>query len=156
MNEKKLSSADTNSFKPKLSKMMIQLYGAENAKVIYEKCQQADPYFNKFVQEVVYDQLWALPGLTLIEKSLVTITALATVEKEEQLGIHLQGYLNLDDSPNKLDMIFNYMVEQHYIRATNLVFTIITNLIGDRDNIHPATLSDREKGIIDARRFHEH
>jgi len=58
----------------KKSVMMDKLYGEEVATTVYNRCQELGSNFNKLVQEYVYDIFWTRPGLTLKEKSLVTLS----------------------------------------------------------------------------------
>ncbi len=85
--------------KPQKSKMMAALYGEAASDVVYDRCQALSPNFNKLIQELVYDVFWARPGLTLKEKSLITIISLIVHNKEEQLRIHLSGFFNLSGTP---------------------------------------------------------
>ena len=72
----------------KMSQMMVQLYGTESAKKVNDRLEELDPEFNELVQKVAYDIFWKRPGLTIREKSLVTVAALIAMQKAEQTKIH--------------------------------------------------------------------
>lgn len=147
----------TNSFRPKMSNMMKKLYGKRNAQTVFDTCQATDPYFNKFVQEIIYDQIWCIPGLPLTEKSLVTIVTLSTIEKHEQLDIHLSGYLNIESAAVKINEVFYYMEDKKFITEDQLegILKTVKNL--GLDNAAPSKntmlLSDREEAIINIAHF---
>lgn len=84
---------------PIMSKKMIELYGFSEATKVYSRCQALDDFFNYWVQNEIYDELWARPELSIAEKSLLTIVSLAALGKEAQLSILLKGFLNLGKSP---------------------------------------------------------
>lgn len=43
----------------------------------------------------VFGQIWNRPGLTLQQRSLVTLAILATTGRDEELRIHIHGALNI-------------------------------------------------------------
>lgn len=47
------------------------------------------PEFMKFTREVLFGDIWKRPGISAREKSLVTITILATTNRLEQIDFHL-------------------------------------------------------------------
>lgn len=73
---------------------MTTLYGAKNASDVYNRLEELDPQLNEEVQKIAYDHFWSRPGLSIRDKSLVTVASLVTMSKEEQLRIHLTGLLN--------------------------------------------------------------
>jgi alkylhydroperoxidase/carboxymuconolactone decarboxylase family protein YurZ len=109
----------------KLSEMMVQLYGKKDAQAVYDRCQEIDPWFNQYVQTVVYDQLWALEPLSLTQKSLVTIVVLAILKKEEQLQIHLKGFFNLGGTHQDITQLFSYLLTEKQIDIPDKLFSIL-------------------------------
>ena len=78
----------------KISVVMDSLYGKEISEKVYDRLESIDAEFNAEIQTIAYDHYWALPGLSLKEKSLVTLTSLIALKKEEQSKIHFMGFLN--------------------------------------------------------------
>ncbi len=111
-----------------LSKMMVALYGEKEAEKVYERCHEVDPWFNGYVQRVIYDEIWALKPLNLIEKSLVTIVTLATLKREEQLQIHLKGYVHLGGHPNELRELFAFFVKENYLSSSQLLESYLDDM----------------------------
>lgn len=105
---------------PKKSVMMDLLYGQELAATVYDRCQELNPHFNKLVQGYVYDTFWARPGLDIKEKSLVTVISLLTLKKAEQLQIHLKGFCHLDQKPDRMLQILEYMATAGYATAADV------------------------------------
>jgi alkylhydroperoxidase/carboxymuconolactone decarboxylase family protein YurZ len=146
-------SDDGEMDKPKKSEMMDALYGKTMSEVVYARCHELSPVFNKLVQEVVYDIFWRRKGVPLIQKSLVTIVTLIALEKEEQLRIHLSGYLHLGATPNQVRNIFSHMEKGGYIESADLSNAILNEIIKEnRENHHDDSLflvDDADKLIID-------
>lgn len=101
----------------KLSETMNLLYGEDEAKKVYARCEETDPWFNQHVQQFVYDCLWKLEPLSLSEKSMVTVACLAVSNREAQLQIHLKGCLNLGSSKTQMGELFDYLLKQGHISA---------------------------------------
>ncbi len=61
------------------------------------------PEFMKLTKETLFGDIWKRAGLTQKEKSLVTITALAALNKTEQIDYHL-GY-GLDNGLTREEIV---------------------------------------------------
>lgn len=93
------------SIKVKRSKLMLHLYGEKQADIVYERLNFLDPMLNKEIQEIAYDHFWALEGLSLKIKSLVTVSSLIALKKEEQTRIHMHGFLNVGGTADELALV---------------------------------------------------
>lgn len=51
------------------------------------------PAFFRYADEYVFGELWSRPGLTLKERTLITIGSLAALGIEYTLGLHIKGAL---------------------------------------------------------------
>ncbi len=47
------------------------------------------PEFTKLTQDVLFGDIWKRPGLSQRDKSLITVTVLATLNRTEQIDYHL-------------------------------------------------------------------
>ena len=101
-----------------LSQTMIALYGEEETRQIYDRLEKIDPWFNWHVQTVVYDYVCALKPLFLKEKSLITVTTLITLGKEEQLYYHLKGFLHLGGAIVDLIKVITYLTDHQFIPSS--------------------------------------
>ena len=145
--------------KPKQSNMVEKLYGTKIGKLVYDRCQELSEDFNKRVQEYVYDIMWAKPGMTLQEKSLITVVSLIVSNRAEQLKVHLWGLFHQGYTPEDILAILNYMLENQYINTIENAKKILFDSKNEYDEIVNATLSSkktidltnnsREKNIID-------
>lgn len=132
----------------KKSTMMTELYGEEESDIVYQRCEELSAGFNQLVQEVVYDIFWKRPGISLIEKSLVTILSLIYFNKEEQLRIHLKGFFNLGGSSDAISEMLHYMVSSGYIASARDGLAILKEASGKK-SFDQKTLSSREVAMID-------
>ena len=146
-----------HSSAPPQSTMMIALYGTEIAPIVYARCQALGQHFNERVQGYVYDQVWRNPSITLPEKSLITIVALAASQKAEQLKIHLWGMFHQGTSHEKSVALLTYMHEKNYndsnksLAILNQSYEEYKSILGEK-LITPSTpiaITQREKALID-------
>lgn len=80
--------------KPTPTPMMLELYGAGMATNVAQRLNDLDRDFGELVGTIAYDIFWARPGLSTRDKSLVTVASLIALNKEEQIRIHMNGFLN--------------------------------------------------------------
>ena len=83
---------------------MDQLYGTEVAAQVFKRIESLDPDLK--IQRIAYDHYWSRPGLSLHEKSTVTLAALIAMGREEQTQIHRSGFLNSGGTQPELDALF--------------------------------------------------
>lgn len=135
------------------SEMMDLLYGDVMSDTVYNRCHELSPAFNKLVQEIVYDVFWRRSGTSIVQKSLVTIVTLSVLKKEEQLRIHLGGYLNLGAKPEDVIRVFLYMKVRGYIDSFDMQISMLKEISGihdlESDSIHDTALDDYLCNIID-------
>lgn len=139
---------------PTKSKMMDKLYGETLANTVYARCQELGENFNDLVQNVVYDVFWAKPGLALKEKSLITVISLITLNKEEQLQIHLKGYFHQGGTTEDIANILTYMANAKYITSADKALSILNAVANENNAKHHAAgislnINSRDKGLID-------
>lgn len=91
---------------PPRSNQMDQLYGETISKQVYERLQDLDPELNILIQQIAYDVFWSREGLSVKQKSLVTVLTLFALQKEEQTRIHLNGFFS---SSGKVSEVYNYL-----------------------------------------------
>jgi alkylhydroperoxidase/carboxymuconolactone decarboxylase family protein YurZ len=138
-----------------ISTMVRTLYGEEEAQKVSARCHDIDPWFNHYVQTFVYDILWNLPPLSLLEKSMTTLVALTTLNKEEQLTIHLKGFLHVGGTVKQFLDILNYMQNSQYISSVDPALAILENGVTSEEVIWTPTtqnnslLTDRYRALID-------
>lgn len=70
------------------------LYGEKEAERVYQMLEGLDPILNEAVQNIAYNYFWELPGLSIRDKSLITVATLFALGKEPQIRPHMIGFLN--------------------------------------------------------------
>lgn len=81
---------------------MRELYGEKESALVFEMLENLDPELNKIVQNIAYGYFWARGGLTICEKSLITVSSLLAMRKERQTRPHMIGFLNTGGSSEEI------------------------------------------------------
>ncbi|MEW6057753.1 MAG: carboxymuconolactone decarboxylase family protein [Bdellovibrionota bacterium] len=81
--------------------MMKKLYG-NYSKAVSDRLESLDPELNQIIQDIPYEFFWTREGLSIRDKSLITVAALVAMGKEEQTAIHMRGFLNSGGSKDEL------------------------------------------------------
>jgi 4-carboxymuconolactone decarboxylase len=118
---------------------MTELYGADYATQVANRLEELDPELNKVIQSVAYDQLWSRDGLSLRDKSLVTVAALIAMGKEEQTRIHMTGFLNSGGQVDDLRAALIHLATYCGFPATMNGFAALRGVL-DSGNIKSADL----------------
>ncbi|GEM_PF-1945564 len=118
---------------PKKSKMMEELYGSKVSDRVYERLQELDPILNEEIQKIAYDHYWKLPGLSMRDKSLVTLVSLIVLHKEEQIRIHINGFINSGGTYEDIFNMLIYLAEPNNIKASEKGFEALINVLIERD-----------------------
>ena len=79
---------------------MDDLYGLELSSQLFKGLEALDVGLNQDIQLIAYDHHWALPGLSIRNKSLVTIVSLMITDFSEQLKGHLYVFIHV----NKMEL----------------------------------------------------
>lgn len=134
-----------------------KLYGPAKADIIHRRYLELDPVLAEEIHRIAYDHYWARPGLSIRDKSFITVVSLATMGKGEQIRIHLNGFLNAGGSwsealaligalsPHVSEVSNQAAVEALRAVAAELHFQFQSDSIG--------TLSDRDQALIGVAHF---
>jgi alkylhydroperoxidase/carboxymuconolactone decarboxylase family protein YurZ len=76
--------------------------GAADSEVPTMPAARLAPDFFKLVREFCFGMFWSRPGLAVRDRSLVTVTVLATLGKTDELRSHLIGARNVGLSQDEL------------------------------------------------------
>ncbi len=131
------------------SPLLDELYGVELSNQVFHNLESLDSDLNKEVQEIAYEHYWAREGLSIREKSLITVSSLISLGREKQIKPHLIGFLNtggtVDDILNII-IFFNTRLDKKLIR---IVTNIVEDILKERsmDVLLTADLIDNSKFI---------
>jgi 4-carboxymuconolactone decarboxylase len=104
-----------------------------------------DADFQRFVTEVAWGSVWSRPELDLRTRSLITISILAALGRDEELALHLRASRNTGVDPNEIIEALLHVAVYAGIPAANTAFQIARAELLPADNgPHPDRDQDPE------------
>lgn len=115
------------------SEVMDRLYGEKTSKRVFDRLEYLDSKLNEEIQKVAYDHYWALPGISIRDKSLVTITSLIVMGKEEQTRIHLNGFLNSGGTIEQATALLLHLAKTNSEKSARNGFSALKDVLKERE-----------------------
>jgi 4-carboxymuconolactone decarboxylase len=85
--------------------------------------------FQDFITRYAWGEIWSRPGLTRAERSIVTLTALATLRQEEELAMHVRGALANGLTPSQIQEVLLQVAVYAGVPAANRAFAIAAEVL---------------------------
>lgn len=126
------------------SSLFHALYGETEAKRVYQTLEDLDPALNKAVQTIAYNYFWELPGLSIRDKSLITLATLFALGKEPQIQPHMLGFLNNGGTVEELLGAFIYLSQFDNQRLVVSALTRLQDIL-QKINITPLSINFIER-----------
>ena len=87
--------------------------------------------FQDFITRYAWGEIWSRPGLTRGERSIVTVTALAVMGKEEELALHLRAALRNGLTPDQIKEVLLQVAIYGGVPAANRAFAVATRVLAE-------------------------
>lgn len=147
------------------SQLLDELYGEQESKNVFHMLEDLDPMLNAAVQNIAYNYFWDLEGLSIRDKSLITLTILVSLGKEPQTRPHMIGFLNtggtVDELLGALAYLSSYIDNELFFNCLNTLDSILlkksnesklieksSNLLQKKISNHDTFLSARDTNIV--------
>lgn len=115
------------------SLLMDQLYGTELSQEVYLNLENLDSDLNKEVQEIAYEHYWSRPGLSIRDKSLVTVASLIALRKEKQTKPHMIGFMNTGGTVDKLTSVLLFLSKKLGLDYTEKAMVIYFDILKEKN-----------------------
>jgi 4-carboxymuconolactone decarboxylase len=80
--------------------------------------------FQDFITRYAWGEIWARPGLTRPERSMVTLSVLAALGRDEELALHLAAALRNGLSREQISEVLLHVAVYAGVPAANRAFAI--------------------------------
>jgi 4-carboxymuconolactone decarboxylase len=87
--------------------------------------------FQDFITRYAWGEIWSRPGLTRGERSLVTVTALAVMGKEEELALHVRAALRNGLTPDQIKEVLLQVAVYGGVPAANRAFAVAARVLAE-------------------------
>ena len=93
-----------------------------------------DRPFQEFITEGAWGSVWARPGLTLRERSLITLALLSALGHDEEVAMHIRACVNTGASKEDIMESFLHVAVYAGVPAANRAIRIAKATFTEMDN----------------------
>jgi 4-carboxymuconolactone decarboxylase len=87
--------------------------------------------FQDFITRYAWGEVWSRPGLTRPERSMITLTALVTLGREEELAVHVRAALRNGLTVEQIREVLLHCAVYAGVPAANRAFAIAQHVLTD-------------------------
>jgi 4-carboxymuconolactone decarboxylase len=87
--------------------------------------------FQDFITRYAWGEIWTRGGLSRAERSMITLTALAVLRQDEELGMHLRAALRNGLSPEQISEVLLHTAVYAGVPAANRAFAVANRVLGE-------------------------
>jgi 4-carboxymuconolactone decarboxylase len=87
--------------------------------------------FQDFITRYAWGEIWSRPGLTRAERSMITLTALATLRQDEELAMHTRAALRNGLTPEQIREVLLQVAIYAGVPAANRAFAIAQRVLAE-------------------------
>lgn len=87
--------------------------------------------FQDLITRYAWGEIWARPGLTLTERSIITLTALATLRQEEELAMHTRAALRNGLTQEQIGEVLLQVAVYAGVPAANRAFAVAQRVFAE-------------------------
>ena len=88
-----------------------------------------DSDFQEYITKNAWGSVWSRPGLTLRERSLITIALMTALGHEEELALHLRATRNTGASEDDIKEVLLHTAVYAGVPAANAAFRIAKEIV---------------------------
>ena len=100
-----------------------------------------DSAFQDFITAGAWEKVWARPGLTLRERSLITIALLAALGHDKEVAMHVRACKNTGATREDLTEALLHVAVYAGVPAANRAFAVAKQTLAEIDSKDPACTS---------------
>jgi 4-carboxymuconolactone decarboxylase len=87
--------------------------------------------FQDLITRYAWGEIWARPGLTRAERSIITLTALATLRQDEELALHTKAALRNGLTREQIAEVLLQVAVYAGVPAANRAFAVAQRVFAD-------------------------
>jgi 4-carboxymuconolactone decarboxylase len=87
--------------------------------------------FQDLITRYAWGEIWARPGLTRAERSIIALTALATLRQDEELAMHTRAALRNGLTREQIGEVLLQVAVYAGVPAANRAFAVAQRVLAD-------------------------
>lgn len=107
--------------------------GADHVARAEERTTEFDADFQKFITETAWGSVWARPGLDRRTRSLITIAILASLNRRDELEMHLRASKNTDTAREDVAEALFHVAIYAGVPAAHAAFEVAKSILEGSD-----------------------
>jgi 4-carboxymuconolactone decarboxylase len=88
--------------------------------------------FQDLITRYAWGEIWSRPGLTRAERSMITLTALAVLRQDEELGMHVRAAVRNGLTEEQIREVLLQVAVYAGVPAANRAFAIAQRALADK------------------------
>ncbi len=106
-----------------------EVLGAEHVDRASAAATEFTAPFQDLITRYAWGDVWSRPGLTRAERSIITLTALATLRQEEELAMHVRAALRNGLTETQIREVLLQVAVYAGVPAANRAFAIAQRVL---------------------------
>jgi 4-carboxymuconolactone decarboxylase len=132
-----MTSPDSSRF-DRGQEVRREVLGADHVAQATAATTPFDADFQRFITETAWGSVWARPGLDRRTRSLVTIAILASLNRREELEMHLRASKNTNTQREEVAEALLHVAVYAGVPAAHSAFEVAKAVLGERGEDSPA------------------
>src|SRR6516225_6023989 len=87
--------------------------------------------FQSFITRYAWGEVWSRPGLSRVERSMITLTALMVLRQDEELAMHLRAALRNGLTTDHISEVLPHAAVYAGVPAANRAFAIAARVLAE-------------------------
>ena len=87
--------------------------------------------FQSFITRYAWGEVWSRPGLSRVERSMITLTALMVLRQDEELAMHLRAALSNGLTTDQISEVLLHTAVYAGVPAANRAFAIAARVLAE-------------------------
>lgn len=87
--------------------------------------------FQDLITRYAWGEVWSRPGLSRAERSIVTLTALATLRQDEELAMHVRGAVRNGLAPGQITEVLLQVAVYAGVPAARQAFAVAQRVLAE-------------------------
>ena len=87
--------------------------------------------FQDLITRYAWGDIWSRPGLSRAERSIITLTVLATLQQENELAMHVKAALRNGLTPEQIQEVLLQVAVYAGVPAANRAFAVAQRVLSE-------------------------
>ena len=87
--------------------------------------------FQDLITRYAWGDIWSRPGLSRAERSIITLTVLATLQQENELAMHVKAALRNGLTPEQISEVLLQVAVYAGVPAANRAFAVAQRVLSE-------------------------